>query len=447
MTDITFLSPDTNQTILTTHIEAISRAGRESGVVNGNRVIPTIPASLAVTVEAGRIKIAGAPADVIEEEVALTAAHSTLPRVDIIYRDASGNAQVVDGTPATIEDPKNLSTWRSYTAPAPTASIPPGPILAAVYVGPAATSISASEIWMFGGGVGDISTVIATPGSDAYPPSEKATATGLAAKISTTNIATSIATPGVDTKVPSEKAVRTELASYAPSAKGVTNGDSHDHNGGDGAQVSHLNLSNIGTNAHSAVDLFIASKAAASGLASLDGSSVCAQAPKLHAAAHLSAGGDAIKLDDLAAPDANTDLNASTSAHGLMQMYPNTKQRLLGDGNWATPVFGVGFTFGDGSAVIAAGERGVKLKAACKITGVSIREQALISSGATVTIHVHDVDAAIGSAVDTFTLSSVTYLEEGSLSWAVAAGKWITCKVASPTAAKQLIVMLDMEAT
>lgn len=32
---------------------------------------------------------------------------------------------------------------------------------------------------------------------------------------------------------------------YAPIAKGVTNGDSHDHNGGDGAQISHANLSNI----------------------------------------------------------------------------------------------------------------------------------------------------------------------------------------------------------
>lgn len=32
---------------------------------------------------------------------------------------------------------------------------------------------------------------------------------------------------------------------YAPIAKGVTNGDSHDHNGGDGAQISHGNLSNI----------------------------------------------------------------------------------------------------------------------------------------------------------------------------------------------------------
>lgn len=39
---------------------------------------------------------------------------------------------------------------------------------------------------------------------------------------------------------------------------------------------------------------------------------------KLHAASHASGAADAIKLDDLAAPDDNTDLNATTSAHGLL---------------------------------------------------------------------------------------------------------------------------------
>jgi hypothetical protein len=34
---------------------------------------------------------------------------------------------------------------------------------------------------------------------------------------------------------------------YAPIAKGVTNGDTHNHAGGDGAQISHYDLSNTGT--------------------------------------------------------------------------------------------------------------------------------------------------------------------------------------------------------
>lgn len=41
---------------------------------------------------------------------------------------------------------------------------------------------------------------------------------------------------------------------FAPASGGVTNGDSHDHNGGDGAQIAHSNLSGIGTNTHAQID-------------------------------------------------------------------------------------------------------------------------------------------------------------------------------------------------
>ena len=44
-----------------------------------------------------------------------------------------------------------------------------------------------------------------------------------------------------------------------------------------------------------------------------------------------------IKLDDLASPDDNTDLNASTSAHGLLPKLPNSATQFLnGVGTWAT---------------------------------------------------------------------------------------------------------------
>lgn len=44
------------------------------------------------------------------------------------------------------------------------------------------------------------------------------------------------------------------------------------------------------------------------------------------------------KLDDLSAPDDNTDRNASTSAHGLLPKLPNVAtQFLTGTGTWATP--------------------------------------------------------------------------------------------------------------
>jgi hypothetical protein len=51
-------------------------------------------------------------------------------------------------------------------------------------------------------------------------------------------------------------------ATYAVAGKGVTNGDSHDHNGGDGAQVNHTTLSNIGTNTHGQIDTAITNSVA-----------------------------------------------------------------------------------------------------------------------------------------------------------------------------------------
>lgn len=43
-------------------------------------------------------------------------------------------------------------------------------------------------------------------------------------------------------------------SAFALVANGVTNGDSHDHSGGDGAQINHTTLSNIGTFTHAQLD-------------------------------------------------------------------------------------------------------------------------------------------------------------------------------------------------
>ena len=61
---------------------------------------------------------------------------------------------------------------------------------------------------------------------------------------------------------------------------------------------------------------------------------------------HVSAAqAGAIKLDALVAPDDVTTLNASTSAHGLMQKYPGgTTTFLRADGTFAAPTASVAFT-------------------------------------------------------------------------------------------------------
>lgn len=47
-------------------------------------------------------------------------------------------------------------------------------------------------------------------------------------------------------------------SAFALAAAGVTNGDSHNHAGGDGAQIDHTGLSNIGTNSHATIDTHLA---------------------------------------------------------------------------------------------------------------------------------------------------------------------------------------------
>jgi len=71
-----------------------------------------------------------------------------------------------------------------------------------------------------------------------------------------------------------------------------------------------------------------------------------------HASRHGPAGGDALKLDDLAAPDDNTDLNASLSAHGLIpKLGGGTNNYFRADGTWNAPpgtaVFGTQWNYNE----------------------------------------------------------------------------------------------------
>jgi len=111
-------------------------------------------------------------------------------------------------------------------------------------------------------------------------------------------------------------------SSFAPAAEGVTNGNSHDHSGGDGAQIDHTTLSNIGSNAHSTIDTHLGSTSN----------------PHTVTAAQVGAATTATKLDDFATPDDNTDLNVSTTYHGLCPKLSNNAATWLdGTGVWSAP--------------------------------------------------------------------------------------------------------------
>ncbi len=86
------------------------------------------------------------------------------------------------------------------------------------------------------------------------------------------------------------------------------------------------------------------------------------QTYSLHAPSHTSGNTDPIKLDDLATPDDNTDLDASTSEHGLLLKLDNSSTNFLnGQGAWAAPAGGTGIATGtySGDGATSQGITGV----------------------------------------------------------------------------------------
>jgi hypothetical protein len=113
----------------------------------------------------------------------------------------------------------------------------------------------------------------------------------------------------------------------------------------------------------------------------------------------------------------------------------------------APRIFGVDYSFGDGSTVLVAGVCEFRIPIACKIVAARIQEVAVITSSITCTLYKHALGAAKGSALDSYALASADHYEETGLNIAVSAGDLVRIETSGITAAKQILCSLQFEAT
>jgi hypothetical protein len=153
------------------------------------------------------------------------------------------------------------------------------------------------------------------------------------------------------------------------------------------------------------------------------------------------------KLDDLAAPDDNTDLNASTTKHGLMQKYPNTAQALKGDGSWITRNFDIDFPFGNGSDVIEPAVQEFSVPFGCKIDHVNIWEVEGRVCYVTCILYKHTLGAPKGSPLGYYYLVGQSSMYQIDVNIAASQHDIFRIEVIDVSAAKQIVCRLFCEAT
>lgn len=135
--------------------------------------------------------------------------------------------------------------------------------------------------------------------------------------------------------------------------------------------------------------------------ATLDGSSDT-RTPASHNSSHQLGGADAIKLDDLATPDDNTNLDSTTGQHGLLpKLGGGTTNFLRADGTWATPPGAGG---GESNTASSAGS-GTSIY--YQKSGVDLQFNAIKSENAYFSVALdgatHDIEltANVGTSVNT----------------------------------------------
>lgn len=232
--------------------------------------------------------------------------------------------------------------------------------------------------------------------------------------------------------------LRTSLDSiFAPIAKGVTNGDSHDHNGGDGAQIAHGNLSSIGTNTHGQIDTHIANTsnphsttAAQAGAIPNDGWVTDANTwtfkNRTQAYTNDPAAGSSITLNMVSTTDfvVGSDVTVSSSAGSentyVTAVVANTSiivNRLLLNHTTTSPLVTLLDVFTINADVTATIKKGAKLQFTQTTVKYGTVYSSINSGGTTTIVMIHNTDYALVNAAISSTYYSYIELPNAWPEW------------------------------
>jgi len=146
MANVGSWQPDRLDTIHYIHKLAESRVGEGYSVISGCDVHENVTPDMDVVVDSGEIFYGDVYKTVAGNNVTISAADGTNDRIDVIYVDSSGVAQVHTGDALAVSDPLGNTVWTQYESPYPKTGCPAGVIIALVYVPANDTSIENAQI-------------------------------------------------------------------------------------------------------------------------------------------------------------------------------------------------------------------------------------------------------------------------------------------------------------
>jgi len=369
MTNVGYIYAKKGQQLTAAHVISTTRLGFGYYVLSGCDVHQSSTPGMSVLIDSGYVQLGNGVArtTITSTTVTITAANPTLPRLDLIYINSSGNPAVYTGTPTAIS-PSSETDFRKMSTPAPGASPPVGVILSLVYVGAGVTSILDASI-----------NDIATHG----PQITIAPTTTTSGKVPYWSSTANTLSDGYTVGTAANNLVQLDASSRLPAVSGYL-------------------LTNTATTAV------------------------------------LTTEGDTL----------------ARGSSGLTRIAAGDKGQAYIQGSstpvWTTRTFDVAFPFGDGINVIYSSAQTLRIPIDANIVAARIRSfdsaGTLLAGAATCTLYRHLYNGTLGSAVDTYVLSSASTYQETGLSIAVTAGYWITIVVSSITTCKQIVCSLTLEA-